>query len=111
MDHLWGCSGSVLLNLIAFPMRWVVSTPMSHRFDAVRPIQPKYRYVARAMPRGEVMSTCSDVNMLTIEKYKRKPMMTMIRILTFRVWCSAFRIIRPMTTNIIIIIAWIIMYY
>jgi len=50
-----------------------VSTPMSHRFDAVRPIQPKYRYVAWAMPRGDVMSTFSDVNRLTIEKYNRNP--------------------------------------
>ena len=45
-----------------------MSTPMSHRFDADCPIQPKYRYVALISPRGDVMSTSWDVNRLTIEK-------------------------------------------
>ena len=58
----------MLLTFMAFPTRLTVSAPMSHRFDAVRPIQPKYKYVAWAMPRGDVMSTFSDVKMLTIEK-------------------------------------------
>ncbi|GEM_PF-3776911 len=81
---------------------------MSQRFDALRPIHPKYRYVAWTTPFGEEMSTCSEVNRLTIEKYSRKPMVIMTRILTFRVWCSALRISRPMTTNIVIMIAWVI---
>ena len=85
-----------------------MSTPMSHRFDAVLPIQPKYRYVAWTMPRGDVRSTCSDVNRLAIEKYRRNPTMIKVMILTFRVWCSALRTIRPMTINIIIMIVWII---
>ena len=87
-----------------------MSVPMFHRFDVVCPIQPKYRYAAWTMPRGDVMSTCSDVKMLTIEKYKRKPRMIRIRIFAFRVWCSAFRNINPMNKNIAITIAWIIMY-
>ena len=84
VGHLWG-SPSVLLNLIALPTRWTVSAPMSHRFVADCPIQPKYMYVAWTMPRGDVMSTCSEVKMLTIEKYNRKPMMIRATILTFRV--------------------------
>lgn len=82
-----------------------MSTPMSQRFDIVRPIQPKYKYVAWTTPRGDVMSTFSDVNKLTIEKYNKKPIIIMTKILTFRVWCSALKIIKPMTTNIVIIIA------
>ena len=35
-------------------------------------------------------------------------MMTRAMILTFRVWCSAFRTSSPMTMNVNIIIAWII---
>ncbi len=58
---------------------------MSQRFDAVCPIQPKYKYVAWIMPRGDVMSTFSDVNRLTIEKYNRKPITITIIILIFRV--------------------------
>ena len=58
----------MLLNLIALPTRWAVSTPMSHRFDALCPIHPKYKYVALTIPRGDVMSTSWDVNRLTIEK-------------------------------------------
>jgi len=61
------------------------------------------------MPRGDVMSTCSDVNRLTIEKYMRKPMRIMAMILTFRVWWSAFMIISPTIMNTAIIIIWISM--
>ena len=85
-------------------------TPTSHRFNVVRPIQPKYTYVARAIPRGDVISTCSDVNMLTIEKYNKNPKTTITMILTFRVWCSAFRKMNPMIRKISITIVWIIMY-
>ncbi len=98
----------VLLNFIALPTRWVVSTPMFHRFDTVFPIQPKYKYVAWVMPRGDVTSICSDLKIPIIERYSISPIMTSKINFIFRVWWSIFRKYSPIKISTPMATQWII---